>query len=158
VKNASLRANGLDQAQPSPAVPSGPAGCDTLFYDGHCGLCHRWVRFVLARDAAGAFEFAPLQGSHFAALVPPDAAVALPDSLVVRTADGRLLVRSAAVRHLLARIGGPWRALSILTGLCPTRLADVAYDGIARFRKLLFDEPRDVCPVVPPAIRNRFRN
>jgi predicted DCC family thiol-disulfide oxidoreductase YuxK len=134
------------------------AGRDTLFYDGHCGLCHRWVRFVLARDPDGAFEFAPLQGAHFAALVPPEARVVLPDSLVVRTADGRLLVRSAAVRHLLARIGGPWRALSILAALCPTRLADVAYDAIARVRKRLFDEPRDVCPVVPPAIRSRFRN
>ncbi|HZH02738.1 MAG TPA: DCC1-like thiol-disulfide oxidoreductase family protein [Myxococcaceae bacterium] len=36
---------------------------DILFYDGGCGLCHRAVRFVLARDPAGRFRFAPLGGS-----------------------------------------------------------------------------------------------
>jgi hypothetical protein len=29
-----------------------PFGAETemIFYDGHCGLCHRAVRFVLAED------------------------------------------------------------------------------------------------------------
>src|SRR2546426_853835 len=26
---------------------------ELLFYDGHCGLCHRAVRFVLAEDVGG---------------------------------------------------------------------------------------------------------
>ncbi len=133
-------------------------GVDTLFYDGHCGLCHWWVRFVLAKDSAAIFEFAPLQGAHFAALVPPEARTALPDSVVLRTADGGLLVRSAAVRHVLARLGSPWRVVSILASVVPCRLLDVAYDAVARLRKRLFKEPADVCPLVPQTLRGRFRS
>jgi predicted DCC family thiol-disulfide oxidoreductase YuxK len=130
---------------------------DTLFYDGHCGLCHWLVRFVLARDTAGQFEFAPLEGAYFATLVPADARASLPDSVVIRTADGRLLVRAAAVRHVLTRLGGAWRVLSIVIGLAPTRLLDASYDAIARVRGRLFATPPDVCPIVPPHVQHRFR-
>ena len=40
-----------------------PAG-EHIFFDGHCGLCHRFVRFVLAEDqSAKPLSFAPLQGT-----------------------------------------------------------------------------------------------
>ena len=36
---------------------------DQVFYDGHCGLCHRTVLFLLTRDRDGAlFRFGPLFG------------------------------------------------------------------------------------------------
>jgi predicted DCC family thiol-disulfide oxidoreductase YuxK len=66
----------------------------TVFYDGHCGLCHGLVRFLLARDPAGSkFDFAPLQGDYCAATIPPAELQRLPDSVVVRTHDGQLLVK-----------------------------------------------------------------
>jgi predicted DCC family thiol-disulfide oxidoreductase YuxK len=47
-----------------------PASVITVFYDGHCGLCHGFIRFLLARDPGGEkFDFAPLQGSFFATVV-----------------------------------------------------------------------------------------
>ena len=130
---------------------------ETIFYDGHCGLCHRLVRFVLAEDREGTrFRFAPLGSAAFRASVPEPERAGLPDSLVVRTADGRLLTRSAVVLHIGQRLGGAWRVLAWILGAAPTAFADSVYDAVARIRYTLFAAPADVCPVVPRELRARF--
>jgi len=90
-------------------------------------------------------------------VVPPEQRAIVPDSVVVRTEDGRLLVKSAAVLHVLSRIGGAWRIAAAGMALAPTGLSDFFYDRIARMRKKLFAAPPDTCPVLPPELRSRFR-
>jgi predicted DCC family thiol-disulfide oxidoreductase YuxK len=75
---------------------------------------------------------------------------------VVRTEDGRLLTRSAAVVHVLKCLGGPWRELGIVGGCVPRPLLDWVYDRIARIRHRLFAKPDDACPVIPRELRARF--
>src|SRR5690349_6644154 len=134
-----------------------PAATERIFYDGHCGLCQRSVRLILAKDATGtAFRFAPLQGETFASLVPAEERETLPLSLVVRTEKGMLLTRSAAVLHIMRRLGGVWRLLAGLLVLLPTGLRDRLYDGVVRNRHRLFVRPADVCPLMPPHLRGRF--
>jgi len=128
-----------------------------VFYDGACGFCHRTVRFAIARDRDGSrFRFAALGGEAFRRLVPEPARAGLPDSIVVLTPDGRLLTRSAAVIHILERIGGSWRLSGGLLGLIPRAIRDLGYDGIARIRYRFFSKPLDTCPVTPPTLRKRF--
>jgi predicted DCC family thiol-disulfide oxidoreductase YuxK len=103
-----------------------------------------------------AFRFAPLASATFEQHVPPAARSGLPDSIVVQTADGRLLVRSAAVLHILARLGGVWRVLAACARVVPRPLRDAAYDAVARVRKRLFAAPPEACPLVPPGLRGRF--
>jgi predicted DCC family thiol-disulfide oxidoreductase YuxK len=130
---------------------------DVLFYDGHCGLCHGIVKFVIARDPEGTlFRYAPLQGPTFEAAVPVDARRTMPDSVAVRTADGRLLVRSAAVIHIGERLGGIWRGFARGLAVMPRWLLDLGYDGIARVRNRLFARPEATCPVLPAELRQRF--
>jgi predicted DCC family thiol-disulfide oxidoreductase YuxK len=130
---------------------------ELLFYDGHCGLCHRAVRFVTWADPAGrAFRFAPLDGETIRATVPEAARRALPDSVVVRTGDGRLLVKWRAVVHVLRRLGGPWPVLGLLAMAVPRPLGDRLYDAVARVRARLFAPPPEACPLVPPGQRARF--
>jgi predicted DCC family thiol-disulfide oxidoreductase YuxK len=130
---------------------------ELLLYDGHCGLCHGAVRFVLARDPSGAaFRFAPLGGATFEAVVPEARRAALPDTVAVLTHDGELLVRSDAAVHILCRLGGPWRWLGIVLSRVPRSIRDAAYDFVARRRTRWFGEPGDSCPVVSPALRARF--
>jgi len=129
---------------------------DLLFYDGNCGLCHRAVRFVLAEDSAAAFRFAPLDSDLFRSVIPAGKRNDLPDSFVILTVGGVVLTRSAAVRYLLARLGGIWRLVGGLAGLIPTRLRDVGYNAIARFRSRLFARPAAACPVLPVHLRDRF--
>jgi predicted DCC family thiol-disulfide oxidoreductase YuxK len=130
---------------------------DMVFYDGSCGLCHRTVRFTLARDRDGSrFRYAPLAGATFAAAYDAAVRESLPDSIVVRTADGRTLTRSAAVLHLGERLGGGWRMLARTVGLLPGWLLDLAYDAVARVRHRWFARPAESCPMIPPELRSRF--
>jgi predicted DCC family thiol-disulfide oxidoreductase YuxK len=130
---------------------------EILFYDGHCGLCHRAVKFVLKHDRSGrAFRFAPLQGATFQSRIPAADRADLPDSVVVLTADGSLLVRSDAFVHILRRLGGGWRILAGVLAVVPRPLRDVVYNFIARTRYSVFGKRDDLCPIVPADLRARF--
>jgi predicted DCC family thiol-disulfide oxidoreductase YuxK len=143
---------------PAWTKPRKPAVTETIFYDGECGLCHRAVRFALAEDRAGtAFRFAPLDSDAFREEVDESERKKLPDSIVVRTDDGRLLTRSAAVFHILLRFGGLWRALAMVCRIIPVWLRDLLYDGVAAVRKMIFATPSAACPLLPAHLRNRFR-
>lgn len=143
---------------PAWVKPERAAGTETIFYDGHCGLCHRFVRFVLSEDAAGnTFRFAPLHGAAFETEVTAEQREGLPDSVVISTAGGQVLVRSAAVLHVMARLGGLWRVIAIVSRTLPAKLLDAMYDRIAAVRKRLFAPPADTCPMLPGHLRGRFR-
>ncbi|MBI5365176.1 MAG: DUF393 domain-containing protein [Planctomycetes bacterium] len=130
---------------------------ERLYYDGACGLCQRAVRFVLAEDPEGRrFRFAPLQGATFARAVDAATRATLPDSVVVVAADGRVLARSAAVVHVLQRLGGLWRVLGTLLALVPRPWRDHGYDALARTRKRLFAAPKELCPLGPKHVTDRF--
>jgi predicted DCC family thiol-disulfide oxidoreductase YuxK len=145
---------GRDSSVPSPR--QAPAS-ELIFYDGGCGLCHRFVRFVLGRaGSAGAFRFAPLQGETYLSTISGPIRAGLPDTIVLRTADGRILVRSAAVLHVLSRLGGFWRLVGRLARLVPRGLSDACYDAVAAVRHRLFARPAESCPVVPEHLRGLF--
>jgi predicted DCC family thiol-disulfide oxidoreductase YuxK len=128
-----------------------------LFYDGHCALCHRSVKFVLKHDRSGKlFRFAPLQGPTFEARVPAEQRASLPDSVMVLTSDGAVLVRSNAFLHVLRRLGGGWRIMATALSAVPLALRDAAYDFIARVRYRIFGKREDSCPVISPDLRARF--
>lgn len=129
---------------------------DRLFYDGSCGLCHQAVRFFAFRDHAGLLRFAPLGGETFLKILPLEVRAGLPDSLVVRTAEGRVLVRAAAVSYLLGHLRGGWRLLGWMGATLPQALANRLYDALARNRRRWLRPPDKACPVLPLAQRGRF--
>jgi predicted DCC family thiol-disulfide oxidoreductase YuxK len=130
---------------------------EIIFYDGHCALCHGAVKFVLKHDRSGnAFRFAPLHGATFQSRVPAGQRASLPDSVVVLTEDGALLLRSNAFLHILRRLGGGWKAFGSILNVIPRPLRDVVYDFVARVRYRVFGTREDVCPIVPPDWRARF--
>jgi predicted DCC family thiol-disulfide oxidoreductase YuxK len=132
---------------------------DQLFYDGTCGLCHGVTRFVLSEDRSGtAFTFAALQGETFAAETTSEQRCFLPDSVVVKTEHGELLVRSDAVLYILRRLGGMWRVTAAAMSLSPRWLRNVIYDFIARIRLRVFARAKTLCPVLPADLRTRFQN
>ncbi|MGH9772919.1 MAG: thiol-disulfide oxidoreductase DCC family protein [Candidatus Acidiferrales bacterium] len=150
----------IEEAPPCYAfnsVPSSFSDPELLFYDGHCGLCHRTVKFVIARDGSGKlFRFAPLQGPTFKALVPTSRRAGLPDSLMVLTQEDALLVRSDAVLHILRRLGGGWKIVAAAVAVVPRPIRDAAYYYIARIRYGVVGRRDDLCPVVPAELRARF--
>jgi predicted DCC family thiol-disulfide oxidoreductase YuxK len=130
---------------------------DRIFFDGQCGLCHRAIRFVLAEDLFGtAFRFAPLAGESFETAVPAEKRAELPDSVVVLTADGDLLVRSTAALYIMRRLGGVWRLVGAAALLIPQSVRDYLYDCVAAARKRLFRAESGACPIMPAHLRARF--
>jgi predicted DCC family thiol-disulfide oxidoreductase YuxK len=132
-----------------------PGTTDEVFYDGTCGLCHSGMRWLVAEDPTGtSFRYAPLFGDAFAAAFPD--ATDVPDSVIVKTAAGAVMVRSDAAVHLLARLGGLWRVFGIVFGVLPRRLRDAMYDLVARSRYRIFGRKKDACPLMPADLRSRF--
>ena len=130
---------------------------DTLFYDGDCGLCHRAVLFALRHDPEGArFRYAPIGSTTFTDTFSEAARRELPDSVIVRTADGRTLTRWAAVQRIAERSGGVWGRMARVAGILPHWLLNWGYDGVARIRKHLFAKPAGSCPILPAELRGRF--
>ena len=141
-------------AKPGRAAES--PGDELVFYDGECGLCHMFVRFVLAEDRQQIFRFAPLQSGRFAAEIASRKLTEIPDSVVVLQGDGELTFRSAGIVYVLKRLGGFWRIGGSIIGSFPRPLRDWGYDRIAAVRKKLFEKPVQVCPVVDSSIMRRF--
>jgi predicted DCC family thiol-disulfide oxidoreductase YuxK len=140
----------VNQATP-PAIDR-----EVVFYDGHCGLCHRTVKWVLREDADGRrFILSPLQGEFIRTLIDEKQRAALPDSIIVRTTDGKLLTRSDAVIHILQRLGRSRRAAMLR--VVPRPVRDLGYRIVARVRHMIFARPTEACPMMPPHLRDRFR-
>ncbi len=128
-----------------------------IFYDGDCGVCHWSVGFVARHDRTGeTFRFAPLGGEVFSGHVAPGEAANLPDSLVVATRAGSLLLRSDGVVHILRRLGLFWKILGALLAVVPRTIRDYFYDRFAERRHRLTRRPDGTCPLVPPELRQRF--
>jgi predicted DCC family thiol-disulfide oxidoreductase YuxK len=115
------------------------------------------VLFAIRRDRDGTlFQYAPLGGATFLERFSAEQRGSFPDSIVLRTADGRTLVKAEAAIHLGERAGGVWGGIARMLSLLPRWLLDWGYDGVAATRRLLFQPPPDSCPVLPAELRTRF--
>lgn len=138
-------------------IPSPKPAGQPIFYDGHCGLCHGLVRFVLSEDqSAHPFSFAPLQGEQIKRSIADGVRSQLPDSVVVVEENNNVLTRSTAVIYVMKRLGGLWLFGATLLSLVPRTLRDLAYDAVASVRKRIFGTTEEVCPLVPRPLRARF--
>lgn len=128
-----------------------------IFYDGDCALCQGFVRFLLLCDRDGRqFIFSPLSGHLITQLLDPATRAALPDTLVLRTLDGQVRIRSDAVLGALDRLGRFWRFVAILGRVFPQSIRDSVYAWFARERRRIFGHTHYQCPLVPAHLRNRF--
>ena len=127
-----------------------------IFFDGNCGFCHTWVKFVAERDAEGLFHFAPLNGATFRNSFSAEEANAFPDSIVLLTPESEKLFYSDAVIYTLLRLGPIRAGTGRIMRVAPRPMRDFAYRGIAAVRRKLFRKPAGVCPVVPQELKARF--
>jgi len=127
-----------------------------LFYDGDCGLCHRFVVFVLKHEVEAVFQFAPLQGDKFRANFSKAEVIEFPDSLILLTESNELLTLSDAAVYAMKTLSPGWRRLGKVMGVFPKPLRDFDYRCIAAIRKKIFKKPDGVCPLVAPELRERF--
>ena len=133
---------------------------NVVFFDGVCGLCNRFVDFVLSRDRRAAIRFAPLQGETAGRVLSTQYSVLSAgsqsfDTIVWRDSSNHEFVRSAAAVRVLWRIGGIWWLIGWLLWLIPRPLRDVGYRIISANRYRWFGK-KETCRLPSPAERSRF--
>jgi predicted DCC family thiol-disulfide oxidoreductase YuxK len=137
-----------------------------ILYDGVCGLCNRFVRFVLRHDRRGTFRFASLQSPLAAQILAAHAVNPgmLDTVYVVRDFNPEksanhsqtdLLSRSDAGLFVLHELGGAWGVLAAGLRLIPRFLRDWGYRQIAARRYRIFGR-YEICPLPEPGVRSRF--
>jgi predicted DCC family thiol-disulfide oxidoreductase YuxK len=124
-----------------------------LFFDGVCGLCNRFVDFVLKYDHHGRVFFAPLQGTTAAACLPEDVVSGL--DTVVFLNGNRSSTRSSAIVRILWRLGRVWIILGTLLWIIPKPVRDLGYRLMAKHRYRLFGK-KETCRLPAPEERARF--
>jgi len=119
--------------------------CDrpVVLFDGLCNLCNGVVRFIIARDPAARFRFAPLQPAEAGAR----------DSIVL-VESGKTYTRSTAALRIARGLRFPWPLICALM-VVPRPLRDVVYDWVARHRYGWFGK-RTACMAPAPEVRGRF--
>jgi predicted DCC family thiol-disulfide oxidoreductase YuxK len=125
-----------------------------LLFDGVCNLCNGMIRFILKRDRKDVFRFAALQSPAGQSQLARFGLSPHGMPSVVLVEGDRYFQRSTAVLKVLAALGWPYKALSILA-LIPRPLRDLGYAMIARNRYRIFGK-RDACMMPTPEIRARF--
>lgn len=115
---------------------------DLVLYDGTCGICTAFRDFARERDRRRALDFQPLGSEAHRTRVSAALQAENPDTVIVVTETGEELIRGAAVRHILARLGGLWALLARLLALLPDGPTDRAYRWIAARRHRLTGGPK----------------
>ncbi|TWI02867.1 putative DCC family thiol-disulfide oxidoreductase YuxK [Luteimonas cucumeris] len=131
-----------------------PDGHPVIVFDGVCGLCNGWVRFLLKRDRRQRYRFAAMQtgtgrGLLLANGLDPDDPMSflLLDEMGART-------DSDAIIAVLIGLGGAWR-MATLCLLLPRVLRDPPYRWLARNRYRWFGRKR-TCFLPDMTQRHRF--
>jgi predicted DCC family thiol-disulfide oxidoreductase YuxK len=154
----------LAAAQPGPTQLASQLGDRLLVvYDGVCGLCNAYIRWLIRRDRKDRLRFIPFQTPAVAALVAagpqePDRSGAPSSILVIRepfSTQSHVFLRSRAVLTALRELPKPWPAVATFLGLFPVFLADPVYRLIARWRYGIWGK-LDSCPIPTPAERAHF--
>jgi predicted DCC family thiol-disulfide oxidoreductase YuxK len=132
-----------------------PTGVDRpiIFFDGVCGLCNRFVDFVVRRDSRGVFHFAPLQGET--ARHHLDEADIQDLKTVVLIDDAGTFRKSDAVLRILKQLGGFWRFVAAVLWAVPRPVRDLGYSWIAGNRYAIFGK-KETCRLPTVAERERF--
>jgi len=131
-----------------------------ILYDGVCGLCNRFVHFVIKHDSRDRFCFASLQ-SDFAAPVlrrhgaSPEELDTMYLVLEYAAPGERLVSRSDAAVVVLQEIGGTWRLSGGALGMLPAWLRNWCYNRVARNRYRIFGK-YDSCPIPSAQDRRKF--
>lgn len=120
-----------------------------VLFDGVCNLCNGVVRFILARDPAGRFQFASLQSEAARRLLGE-----VPPETIVFVDDGATFTKSAAALRIARKLCFPWPLLYAFIAI-PRPIRDLIYQWVARNRYAWFGR-RESCMVPSPEVQDRF--
>jgi len=125
-----------------------------ILFDGVCNLCDGFVQFVMKRDKAGEFRFAPLQSEAGRTLLHHFNVDENVMDSVILIENGVVCNKSTAALRTVRRIGGAW-GLAYVFIILPKFIRNTVYDFIAKNRYRWFGK-KDACMIPTPEVRARF--
>jgi len=132
-----------------------------VVFDGHCGLCNRTVRWLLARDTEDRLRFVASEEPLAVELLRghgADLDGGAGSIVVMRypaSSGEQPLVRSNAIVALLGVLPSPWPAFGAVLRLVPRAIRDLGYRLIARWRYRIWGRLA-ACPLPMSADREKF--
>lgn len=125
-----------------------------IFFDGVCGLCDRFITFMVDADRENVLKFATQQGNLFQTpemkkLVTKE----MGDSIFYLKGD-KIYSKSSAVLTAISDLGGVWK-LVLIFKLIPRFIRDHVYDLVAKNRYQLFGK-HETCRLPTVEERERF--
>ena len=125
-----------------------------MLFDGVCNFCNVSVNFVIERDKAGYFKFAPLQSEIGEELVAKHGIDTAETDSVIVVENDRAYTHSSAALRIAKQLDGLW-SWSYGFIVVPKPLRDFFYRLFAKYRYRLFGK-QDACMMPTPEIRARF--
>jgi len=125
-----------------------------ILFDGVCNFCNSSVNFIIERDRAGYFKFAPLQSEIGEKLLRENGIDRIETDSVVLIENGTVDTHSTAALKVARRLEGAWKWFYYLI-FVPRFLRDAFYKLFARYRYKLFGK-KDECMLPSPDVRARF--
>lgn len=124
-----------------------------ILYDGVCGLCNHFVKFIIRNDKQSRFYFLSQQSSLAHELVEQYGyqLPSLETIAFVDEANEIVLFQSKAVIAILAELNSVWKIFSIL----PENFANCLYNVVAKNRYSVFGR-HDSCLIPPREHSSRF--
>ena len=125
-----------------------------VLFDGVCNFCNASVNFVIERDKAGYFKFAPLQSEIGEELVAKHGINTADTDSVIVVENDRAYTHSSAAMRIARKLDGIW-SWSYAFIIVPKPIRDLAYRVFAKYRYRMFGK-QDTCMMPTPEIRARF--
>ncbi len=134
-----------------------------VVFDGHCGLCNGWVRWLLRRDRLDRLRFATSASPVVKQLLERHIELLesngnLATVFVARNplqADEQLWVRFKGILVVLRELPHPWPAVALVLGWIPDCMSDPIYRLNARWRYRIWGR-MEKCALPAPKDRTRF--
>lgn len=125
-----------------------------VLFDGVCNFCNVSVNFVIERDDAGYFKFAPLQSEIGEELSKKHGIDKVETDSVIVVENEKVYTYSSAALRIARHLDGIW-SLAYVFVIVPKPIRDFFYKLFARHRYRLFGR-QDACMMPTPDVRARF--
>src|SRR5688572_18451276 len=125
-----------------------------VLFDGVCNFCNASVNFVILRDKAGYFKFAPLQSEIGEQLATKHGIDKIETDSVIVVEDEQVYTHSSAALRIARRLDGIWSWIYAFI-IIPRPIRDFFYKLFAKHRYRLFGR-QDACMLPTPEVRARF--
>lgn len=125
-----------------------------ILFDGVCNFCNGSVNFIIGRDAANYFKFAPLQSEAGIALLEKYNIDKAETDSVILIENEKAYTHSTAALKIAKHLDGAW-SWFYKFNVVPKVLRDFAYKTFAKNRYRLFGKA-EACMMPTREIRERF--